>query len=108
MSVQVPAVVEVTKVPPFTKQGPVSEMLAGAPDPVVVNKVMEALAGAETVPPAGHAALPCTPMEMGSAPGAGRTLTAWVLLPLMNELLAEKSATISWLPGVVGFHVVDA
>ena len=72
--VQVAAEVAVMSVLPFTRHGPDSEMLAGAPDPVVVNSWSEVLAAAVTVPFAGHAAPPWTPMEIGSAAGAGRTL----------------------------------
>ena len=107
VSVQVAALVAVIKVAPSTRHGPDSEMLAGAPDPVVVNKVKEAFAGAETVALAGQAALPRTPIERGSGPGAGSTLTAWVPVPLMKLLDALNSAEMIWLPAVAGVHEVE-
>ena len=56
--VQVPTPVAVISVLPLMRHGPDSEMFVGAPDPVVVNNWMLAFAGADTVAPAGHAALP--------------------------------------------------
>lgn len=104
VNVQVPAPVAVISVVPFTRHGPDSEMVVGAPDPVVANNCSVAFAGAGTVAPAGQAALPCTPNEMGSAPNAGFTSTIWFAVPLALEFDAEKLAVMIWLPEIVGVH----
>ena len=67
---QAPAPVAVIKVAPFTRHGPDSEMLVGAPEPVVVKSWMLAFAGAGMVAPFGQAALPWTPIDIGSSPTA--------------------------------------
>ena len=72
--VHFPAPFAAMTVLPLIRQGPVSERLVGAPDPVVVNNWRLAFAGTETVAPACHAALPWTPNEIGSAASAGSTL----------------------------------
>ena len=58
VTVQVPADVDVMIVVPLIKQGPASEIFAGAPEPVVANNGMDVFAATDTAPPAGHAALP--------------------------------------------------
>jgi len=89
------------------RHGPDSEMDVGAPDPLVVNNWRFALADTGTVAPDGQAALPWTPMEMGSAPKAGLTLTIWLPVPLALEFEEEKLTVMIWFPGVVGVQGTD-